>query len=237
MTGVLKYNCVIIDDEEIDRLTTLSFVRKYPQLNICGVCSSVEEALKIIETKEIDILFSDIDMPGVDGFEFRRRLMNVPVCVFITSFADMAAESFELSTLDFLVKPMKADRFERTVTRIDEYMEARQKAALYEHSLGGDTIFIKDGHTFIKVKLHDILYLEALKDYTLIFTTEKKYCVLSPISNLLKESNFRSFIRVHRSYAVQKHRISKISPNQLIINDIAIPIGRMYKDNLLSLKP
>jgi len=237
MTGMVKYNCLIVDDEEIDRLTTLSFVRKYPQLNVCGVCASVEEALKIIETSDINILFSDIDMPGIDGFEFRRRMMDIPVCVFITSYADMAAESFELSTLDFLVKPIKAARFERTVVRIQEYMDARQKVNLYEHSLGGNTVFIKDGHTFIKVKLHDILYLEALKDYTLIFTTEKKYCVLSPIGNLLKEHNFSSFIRVHRSFAVQKHLINRISPNQLVINDIIIPIGRAYKDSLQAIRP
>jgi two-component system, LytTR family, response regulator len=237
MAESTKYNCVIVDDDDIDRLTTLSFIRKYPEINVCGVCSSVDEALKIIETADINILFSDIDMPGIDGFEFRRRLMHIPVCIFITSFADMAAESFELSALDFLVKPFKADRFEKTIHRIHEYMDVRQKAKLYEHSLGGDTVFIKDGHTFIKVKLHDILYLEALKDYTLLFTAEKRYCVLSPISNLLKEDNFRSFIRVHRSYAVQKHLIGKISTNQLIINNVPIPIGRVYKDNLLDIKP
>jgi len=236
MTDIIKYNCVIVDDEEIDRLTTLSFVRKYPQFNVCGICASVEDALKIIETVDIQILFSDIDMPGIDGFEFRRRLMHIPVCIYITSYADMAAESFELSALDFLVKPIKADRFERTVARIQEYMDVKQKANLYEHSLGGDTVFIKDGHSFIKVKLHDIMYLEALKDYTLIFTTEKKYCVLSPIGSLLKENNFRSFIRVHRSYAVQKHLINKISTNELVVNDITIPIGRIYKVNLMGIK-
>ncbi|MDR3713508.1 MAG: LytTR family DNA-binding domain-containing protein [Puia sp.] len=236
MAEFTKYNCVIVDDDEIDRLTTLSFVRKYPQINVCGVCSSVDEALKIIETGDINILFSDIDMPGTDGFEFRRRLMHIPVCIFVTSFADMAAESFELSALDFLVKPIKGDRFERTVARIHEYIDIRKKAALYEYSLGGDAVFIKDGHSFIKVKLHEILYIEALKDYTLLFTAEKKYCVLSPIGSLLKEDNFRSFIRVHRSYAVQKHLIAKISSNKLIINNITIPIGRMYKDNLLDIK-
>jgi len=233
---MIKYNCLIIDDEEIDRLTTLSFVRKYSELNVCGVCSSVAEAMKIIEKEDIQILFSDIDMPDIDGFEFRRSMMAIPVCIFITSFADMAAESFELSTLDFLVKPIKADRFAKTVVRIHDYLESRQKASLYEHSLGGDTIFIKDGHAQVKVKLHDILYLEALKDYTLLFTAEKKHCVLSPISSLLKDSNFRSFVRVHRSYAVQKHLINKFSPSQLMINNIAIPIGRMYKDNLRDIK-
>jgi two-component system LytT family response regulator len=232
---MVKYNCVIVDDDEIDRLTTHSFVRQYPELNVCGVCSSVAEALKIIEKGDIQVLFSDIDMPGIDGFAFRRDMMAIPVCIFITSFADMAAESFELSTLDFLVKPIKAERFAKTVARILEYLESREKASLYEHSLGGDCIFIKDGHARVKVKLHDILYLEALKDYTLLFTAEKKHCVLSPISSLLKDTNFRSFVRVHRSYAVQRHLIDRIAANQLLINNITIPIGRVYKDNLLDI--
>ena len=171
-------------------------------------------------------------MPGIDGFEFRRRMMHIPVCVFITSFADCAVESFELAALDFLVKPIKADRFGATINRIKEYMEARQKANLYEHSLGANTVFIKDGHNFIKVKLHEILYLEALKDYTLVITAEKKHCVLSPIGSLLKESHFRSFIRIHRSFAVQRHLINRITTNQVTINNVNIPIGRSYKESL-----
>ena len=236
MQDIIKYNCLIIDDEEIDRLTTLSFVRKYPFLNISGVCSSVAEALKIIEKEDIQILFSDIEMPGINGFEFRRRMIHTPVCIFITSFADCAVESFELAALDFLVKPLKADRFNATINRISEYMEARQKASLYEHSLGADTVFIKDGHNFIKVKLHDILYLEALKDYTLVVTNEKKHCVLSPIGNLLKEEHFRSFIRIHRSFAVQRHLINRITSNQVMINNVSIPIGRSYKETLDAIK-
>jgi len=232
---MLKYNCVIVDDDEIDRLSTLSFVREYPELNVCGVCSSVESALNIIENGDIQILFSDIDMPGTDGFEFRRQMMAIPVCVFITSFSDLAAESFDLSTLDFLTKPISEDRFARTVARILEYMESREKAKLYEHSLGGDAIFIKNGHAQVKVNLHDILYLEALRDYTLLYTAEKKHCVLSPISMLLKSNDFQSFVRVHRSYAVQKHLINRIARGQLVINNITIPIGRVYKDNLLDI--
>jgi len=233
---MLKYNCVIVDDDEIDRLSTLSFVRDYPELNVCGVCSSVESALKIIENNDIDILFSDIDMPDMDGFAFRRRMMAIPVCIFITSFADMAAESFELSTLDFLVKPISDDRFAKTMARIREYMDSREKAKQYEHIFGGETIYIKNGYTHVKVNLRDIIYLEALKDYTLLYTTEKKHCVLAPISALLKDAHFKNFVRVHRSYAVQKHFIDRIASNQLIINEISIPIGRVYKGNLLNIK-
>ena len=112
-------------------------------------------------------------------------------------------------------------------------MEIKHKALLFESSIGGNTIYIKEGHEQTKVKLHDILYLEALKDYTLIVTPQKRHCVLSSIGNLLKENHFQSFIRTHRSFAVQKQFIQKIGSTEIVLNSGAlIPIGRSYKDNL-----
>ena len=96
--------------------------------------------------------------------------------------------------------------------------------------MGGDTLFIKDGHEHFKIQLHDVIYLEALKDYTGIVTAQKKYCVLTPLGNLLKEHTFQNFIRIHRSYAVQKHFVSKMSSKEVFINDITLPVGRSYKD-------
>lgn len=112
-------------------------------------------------------------------------------------------------------------------------MEIKLKASLFEASIGGDTIYIKEGHEQTKVKLHEILYLEALKDYTLIITDKKRHCVLSSIGNLLKEDHFQSFIRIHRSFAVQKQFIQKINSTEIILNNnISIPVGRSYKENL-----
>jgi len=226
-------NCVIVDDDEIDRLTVLSFAKKFPNLDILGACSDAEEALEIIENNTVDILFLDIDMPGLSGVELRKKANQVPCCIFITSHPEFAVESFELETLDFIVKPLKFDRFEQTMRRIDDFFEIRKKAHLFESSIGGDVIYIKEGHEQIKVKLHEILYLEALKDYTKIVTPKKKHCVLVSIGNLLKEEQFQSFIRIHRSFAVQKNFIEKKLPAEILLNNgTAIPIGRSYKDNL-----
>jgi DNA-binding LytR/AlgR family response regulator len=120
--------------------------------------------------------------------------------------------------------------------RIQKYFEVRQKAELFEHSLGGDTVFLKSGHDQIKVNLHDIVYLEALKDYTQIVTPSKKHCVLTSIGNLLTESAFQSFLRIHRSFAVQPHYIDRISSQQVHLQNYTLPIGRSYKDALLHLK-
>lgn len=228
-----KYSCIIIDDDEIDKLTVLSFAKKFPILDVLGVFDSAQDAFPFIEKQKVDILFLDIDMPDLNGIDFRKQALEIPVCVFITAHPEHAVESFQIETLDFIVKPLKLDRFAKTVSRIEEFMEIRIKASLFEASIGGDSIYIKEGHEQTKVKLHEILYLEALKDYTLIITDKKRHCVLSSIGNLLKEDHFQSFIRIHRSYAVQKQFIEKMNSNEIILNNnISIPVGRSYKENL-----
>lgn len=228
-----KHNCVIIDDDEIDRLTVVSYAKRFSVLNIMGVFENAEEALPLLEKEKIDILFLDIDMPIMNGLDFRKKTMEVPVCIYITAHPEHAVESFELDTLDFIVKPIKLDRFTQTMSKIEDYMELKLKAQLFESSIGGDVIYIKEGHNETKVKLHDILYLEALKDYTKIVTSTKKHCVLTSIGNLLKENHFQSFVRIHRSFAVQKQFIEKKMSNELLLNNgMLIPIGRSYKENL-----
>ncbi|MEP7095885.1 MAG: LytTR family DNA-binding domain-containing protein, partial [Flavobacterium sp.] len=176
-----KYNCIIIDDDEIDRLTVVSYVKKFPSLNIVGVFDNAEKALAVIEKENIDVLFLDIDMPVINGLEFRKKMIEIPVCIYITAHPEHAVESFQLDTLDFIVKPIKLGRFTYTVSRIEDYMELKLKAKLFESSIGGDTIYIKEGYEQTKIKLHDIMYLEALKDYTKIVTSNKRHCVLISI--------------------------------------------------------
>lgn len=229
-------NCVVVDDDELDRLMILSCLRNYPEITVLEVFSSALEALPFLEKNSVDVLFLDIDMPEMSGIELRKQIPGDPLCVFITAYPQHAVESFEVEALDFLVKPLKADRFKLTVARIHEYLEIRRKMELFESSIGGDTIYIKEGHEQTKVKLHSILYLQAMKDYTLIFTTEKRHCVLTSLGNLLKEDSFKSFVRVHRSFAVQGEYVKRIAANELILNnEQMIPLGRGYKENLNSL--
>jgi two-component system LytT family response regulator len=230
------YNCIVADDDDIDRFTTLSFVKDYPFLNVTGNYASAEAALAAASENLPDVLFLDIDMPGMSGLELRQRLPDVPVCVFITSYPDYAVESFEQAALDFLVKPFNAKRFDACMRRVQEYLEVRHKAGLLNHTLGADTIFIKDGHDQIKLQLHEVLYLEAMKDYTSIVTDSKKHCVLSSLGSLLKEDAFKNFIRVHRSYAVQKHFIDKVTSREVVVKENVLPVGRLFKDALAGLK-
>ncbi|MGN7885056.1 LytR/AlgR family response regulator transcription factor [Dyadobacter sp. 22481] len=237
MSDLPVYRCVIVDDDEIDRLTTLMYARKYPFLDIVGVFGSATEASAALRQMQVDVLLSDIDMPDVSGLEFRARMMQVPVCIFVTAYPDYAAESFELEAFDFLVKPIKPERFAYAMQRVQHYFEMKRKAELFEYSLGSEsTVFIKDGHQQIKLNLHDIVYLEALKDYTRIVTTTRKYSVLSSIGNLLLEKAFQSFLRIHRSYAVQRHYIERITPQEVHIGSYTLPVGRSFKNTLANLK-
>ncbi|WP_108424424.1 LytR/AlgR family response regulator transcription factor [Flagellimonas amoyensis] len=229
-------NCIIVDDDEIDRLMVTSFVKKFPEFKINGIFEDAEMALQVLDVQDIDVLFLDIDMPGESGLELRKKALHIPVCIFITSHPEHAVESFGLETLDFIVKPLKMERFADTVRRISEFMEVRKKASLYEASLGADVIVVKEGHGQIKVKLHEILYLEALKDYTLLVTEKSRHCVLSNLGSLLNSEHFGSFVRVHRSFAVQKQRVRRVTAAEIEMDTTAtVPVGRSFKDNLMLL--
>lgn len=230
------FDCIIVDDDEMDRLVVLSYAKRFAILNVVGVFDSAEKALAFIDTNLIDVAFLDIEMGGASGLELRRRALEIPVCVFISSHAESAAETFELQTLDFIVKPFKFPRFEQMMKRLEEFMEIRTKANLFEATLGGDTVYVKTGHDQIKVKLHEILYLEALKNYTILVTENKRHCVLSNLGEMLQDEKFHSFLRVHRSYAVQKQYIQKIGSQEIELNHgILIPVGRSYKETVMDL--
>jgi len=231
-----QLDCIIVDDDEMDRLVVLSYAKRFPILNIAGVFDSSEKALAFLENNSIDAAFLDIEMEGASGLELRRKALQIPVCVFISSYSESAAESFELQTLDFIVKPFKFPRFEQTIRRLEEFMEIRTKANLFESSLGADTIYVKTGHQQVKIKLHEILYLEALKNYTILVTENKRHCVLSNLGEILNDEKFSSFMRIHRSYAVQKQYIQRIGNQEVELNNgSSLPVGRSYKESLTDL--
>jgi two-component system LytT family response regulator len=225
-------SCLIADDDEIDRLTVIAHLRRFPFIAIVAACDNTQKAVQFLLSNPVDILFLDIDMPGLNGLELRSRFMQIRACIFVTAYPDYAVDAFEAAALDFLIKPLTADRFEKAIQRIRDYFDICQKADLFEHSLGQDTIFIKEGHEKTKIKLHDILYLEALRDYTTIVTPQRKYHVLTTLGNLLNENGFSSFIRIHRSFAVQRHYVKKLDTRNVYLENISLPLGKAYKSDI-----
>lgn len=224
--------CMVVDDDRIDSLSVQVFLRFYPFMEVIGQYEAAEPALEAAALRRPDVLFLDIDMPGMDGLELRRRLMDIPACVFITAFADYALDAFDLAALDFLVKPISADRFAQTMGRVEEYMLLRRRSDQLSHMLGADVVYIKEGHERVKVRMDEVLYLEALNNYTGVVTTKKRYMVLSPLGSLLKEDAFSRFVRIHRSFAVQKNFVTRIGTGEVEVQGRALPVGRIYKDAL-----
>jgi two-component system, LytTR family, response regulator len=227
------YTCIIVDDREIDRLVVQAFLLKYPAMALAGSFASAAAALDHIRSAGApDAIFLDVDMPGKSGLDLRNELRTIPACIFITAHAEYALEGFELAALDYIVKPLKADRFEKAMRRLEEYLDLHYKAELLEFTLGENTLFIKEGFHQVKLQIQEIVYLEALKDYTGIITKQKKYCVLSPLGSLIKEKAFQSFVRIHRSYAIHRHAVSEISAKGIRVNDILLPVGKSYKESV-----
>ena len=233
---IQPYSAMIVDDNEIDRLTTAMYVRPYSFIKVTAMCNSASTAIEALKKTPIDVFFLDIDMPGMDGLALRQHIGFAQACIFITAYPDYAVEGFEHAALDFIVKPLQKERFARAMIRLQDYLDVRHKAELFECSLGANTIFIKDGHSQVKIQTHEVIYLEALKDYTSIVTNRKKYCVHSLLGSLLQQDSFKSFVRIHRSYAVQKNFIKKITSQELHVNNFVLPIGRSYKHFLEDIK-
>lgn len=234
----MELKCIVIDDEDIDRLVVTTMIKKYDHLQLLAAYDSAEAAMKSELYLQADVLFLDIDMGGISGLEFRKMATIVPACVFITSHPEFALDSYTLDTLDYVMKPLTKQRFEATVVRLNDFFEIRAKANLYENNFQGGFIFIKEGNSETKLMMHDIQYLEALKDYTRIHTASKKHYVLSSIGNLLKQKEFEPFVRIHRSYAVRKDQVKSVNYKQVILrDDTEIPIGRNFKDNIKEIYP
>ncbi|KMQ63869.1 LytTR family transcriptional regulator [Chryseobacterium sp. BLS98] len=232
-----RIKCMIIDNDELDRLVLQHHIRQYDNIEIIASFNSAEKAAPYLEFP-IDLLICETRLEGINGLEFRKLAHKVPACIFLSSQPELAAEAFDIDVLDFITKPLKTERFQHSMEKVFSFFEMKEKCECFDALLGENCIKIKENGNISQVRLTDILYLEALKDYTRLVTHEKKHCVLDSLGNLLHNSFFDSFIRIHRSYAVPRHFIRGKSSNEIeLIHQIRLPIGRTYKERLSFLNP
>lgn len=223
------YSCIVVDDNYVDGLLMQALVKRYAFLDFKGLFDNAADALGFIAENPVQVLFSDVDMPGDTGLALRKKAMDIPACIFVTSYPEYAVDSFELSALDYILKPVSNERFLAAMLRLESFLEIRHKADMFDYSIGGDIIFIKDGTRQVKLKLHEIQYLEALKDYTRISTNERNYCVLGTLHVMLEKPEFSAFLRIHRSYAILPHKVTGMDISQIYMGDVKLPVGRSYK--------
>ncbi|AZA85079.1 DNA-binding response regulator [Chryseobacterium lactis] len=229
---------MIIDDDELDRLVLQHYIKQYKNIEIVASFDSVEKAIPYLDLS-IDLLLTETNLKGISGVEFRRLMAHkIPACIFVSSHPEIAARVFEMNTLDFITKPLTIERFHYSMQKLFDFFEAREKCECYDAMLGENCMKIKEGGNIFQIRKKDILYLEALKDYTRIITLEKNHYILDSLGNLLHKNFFDSFVRIHRSYAVPRHLIRGKNCHEIeLINHIKLPIGRTYKNNLSFFSP
>lgn len=224
---------IIVEDNEMDCLTITTILSHFDNLNILGIFSNALEAINSIYTLKPDLLFLDIEMPEISGIELLKSVRDqVPMAVFVTSYPDFALDGFELSALDYILKPLTEERFIPCLSRIEEYWEMRQKSNAYDILVEQDSLTIKQGHDKLKLPLSEVIYLEALNDYTKFYTAKKSYITLGNLSHILSQMPEDIFFRIHRSYAVAKSKITGLKKNEVICATISLPVGKTYKAKL-----
>jgi two-component system, LytTR family, response regulator len=226
----LKY--VVIDDDEIDRAVVETEAAKFSFLQKVASCSNPIEALEIITRFNPDVIFLDIEMPGLSGIELIRKISNHGQPVFITSHPEFALEGFELEAFDYLVKPVSSERFARCALRLRDFYQMHKKAFAFDNEQNNDFIIIKQGYDKYKIPTHDIVYLEAMRDYTRITTVTKHYLVLTTLNGISEKLPSDKFVRIHRSYVVNRTKIDAIQKNKINIQSQELPIGKLYKHAL-----
>lgn len=232
-----KYKYVIIEDDDIDRIATNFYLKKYPFFVHQASFSESKAGLAYLKENKIDIVFMDIDMPELNGMDLQKKIRNTSIdTIFITSHPEYAIEGFEQNAFDYIIKPLNEQRFDKCIKRLKEYLDIKLKAKIFESSFKKGNILIKQGREYITVQPHQMVYLEALKDYTKIVLYDNSYSVIhGNLGSILKEENYRNFIRCHRSYAVQKNYISKIKTNEIILaNNTILPLGQFYKEEIFT---
>ena len=232
MPDSLKY--LIVDDDEIDRVAIECEAEKFPFLKRMASCPHPLQAAELINRLHPDVLFVDIEMPDISGLELVKMSRNKSmVPVFITSHPEFAVDSYEMEAFDYLVKPLSAERFARCATRLRDFFQLRDKAFAFDKEQETDYIIIKQGYEKHRLRLHDILYLEAMKDYTRIMLAGKQYLVLAPLMNMLEKMPAEKFVRIHRSYIVNLDKITEVRGNKIYIVTTELPLGKSYKDSLI----
>ena len=227
----LKY--VIIDDDEIDRAVIETEAAKFDFLQKTASCSHPLEALEIINRFNPNIIFLDIEMPDISGIELlRKKITSSALPVFITSHPEFALESYELDAFDYLMKPVSAERFAMCALRLHDFYQMREKAFAFDIEQESEFIIIKQGYDKFKIPVRDIVYLEAMRDYTRITTVTKQYLVLTTLNGILNKLPGDIFVRIHRSYVVNRKKVDAIQKNKVTIQSMVLPVGKLYKDAL-----
>jgi DNA-binding LytR/AlgR family response regulator len=232
-----EFRCLIVDDEPIARKIVKTYIAQLPNLVCAGECKNASEAIEKISRENIDLVFLDINMPNINGISMVKILPTQPLIIFTTAYSEYAIESYELNAVDYLLKPFLFERFAKAVARAMERLRTVSIPVPLNIPIEEPKLFIKSNGENYPILVHDILYCEAMKNYTkIILKNGKIYYPLIALSKFEEEINTLTdnYLRIHRSFIISKKHITAVGANYVLLDAIKIPIGNQYKDAFLS---
>lgn len=231
----MKLRCLLIDDEPPALKVLMSHIAQISGLEVVAQCSNAIEAMDVLHSKPVDVLFLDIKMPKIIGTRFLQNLASPPKVIFVTAYREYAVDAYELDAVDYLVKPVSFERFFKAVNRLKKSLgtESFTEENIYQNNPAA-FIYLKVDKDMQKVFINDIRYIESWRDYVKVYQTSGKYLLvkqsISSVERLLSE---HKFIRIHRSYIISAQHISSYNYAAVQLNDMEIPIGRLYKQSVM----
>lgn len=232
----MKMKCLAIDDEPLALGLISDYIKQIPFLELQGSYTSAMDALEILQTEKIDLIFLDIRMPDISGFQFLNALADKPLVILTTAYNQYGPESYEFEIIDYLLKPIPFDKFLKASTKALEVYEAKKNTTQTPVN-DKDYIFVNSEYKLIKIRINDILFIEGLKDYIKIHLEglDRPILTIMRIKTFEERLSPSDFVRVHRSFLVNIHKINAIQRSTILIGKQEIPIGLSYADPFFKL--
>ena len=227
----MKIRCIAIDDEPLALKQLAGYIRDIPSLDLVSECSNAFQALKVLDSEEVDLMFVDINMPDLNGLDFVRSLEKKPLLIFTTAYSEFAIEGFKVDAIDYLLKPFSFAEFSKAVNKAAKQLDLiRNQQESVESN--DSFLFIKSEYKLIRINLDDIKFVEGMKEYVRIhLTSQKPVMTLLSLKSLEKTLPSEKFMRVHRSYIVNTNKVSVVERNRIIYDDkFVIPVSDQYKE-------
>ena len=224
--------CLAIDDEPLALQQLVAYISKVPFLELAAQCQSALEARQYLENDTVDAIFCDINMPDLNGMDFVKSLVVPPLIVFTTAYSVYAVEGFRVNAVDYLLKPLGLQDFQRAALRLKERKEESGKRKEDTESNDDNTLFLKTDYRIIKVSIPDIIYIEGMSEYLKVWIQGEPKPIITLLSMKKMEERLPDyFMRIHRSYIINLTKIQEVNKNRVIMGpDTYLPIGDLYKD-------
>lgn len=226
--------CIIIDDEPIARKGMKRLIEFHSDLKLTASFDSAESAEAWLSENQADLIFLDIEMPGMNGIEFARKLPEKCMVIFTTAYSDYALDSYEVEAIDYLVKPINKERFNRAVARAVTYKNLVDSTVVNSVDSDLEYIIVKSDRKFVRVRLDDILYIEGLKDYVIIHLLDKKVITRMIVKSMEEMLPKNKFIRISKSYIVNKQKVESFDNKDVNIGSTELAIGLSYREQVLN---